>query len=154
MTAKYFEASQTLDDFEENDNKFEDLVNELTKLESLPLPKPSIEDLKVMNDHLKMAANKMEKTPGSAMATSKWKPNGFDPRMNSQEFRPTFGRPKIDKKKMKNSPCLESLPLPKPSIEDLKVINDHLKMAANNMEKTPGSAVATSKWKPMVLTRG
>ena len=112
MTAKYFEAPQTLDDVEENDNKFEDLVNELTKLESLPLPKPSIEDLKVMNDHLKKAANKMERTPGSAMATSKWKPNGLDYKMNpdAQEFRPTFGRPKIDKKKMKSSPCLENDP--------------------------------------------
>ena len=91
--------------------KFEDLVKELTKLESLPLPKPSIEDLKVMNDHLKMAANKMEKTPGSAVATSKWKPNGFDSKMNpdAQEFRPTFGRPKIDKKKMKSSPHLKNV---------------------------------------------
>ena len=108
--AKYFEAPLTLDDFEENDKKIEDLVNELTKLESLPLPEPSIEDLKVMNNHLKMAANKMEKTPGSAVATSKWKPNGFDPRMNpdAPEFRPTFGRPKVDKKKMKSSPCLEN----------------------------------------------
>ena len=42
------------------------------KLESLPLPKPSIEDLKVINDHLKKAANKMENPPGSAVATSKW----------------------------------------------------------------------------------
>ena len=111
MMSKYFGASQTLDDVQENDNKFEDLVNELTKLELLPLPKPSIEDLKVMNDHLKKAANKMEKTPGSALATSKWKPNGFDPRMNpdAQEFRPTFGRPKIDKKKVKSSPRLENV---------------------------------------------
>ena len=71
----------------------------------------AIKDLKVMNDHLKKAANKMEKTPGSALATSKWKPNGFDPRMNpdAQEFRPTFGRPKIDKKKMKSSPRLENV---------------------------------------------
>ena len=113
MTAKFFDAPQTLDDFEENDNKFEDLVNELTKVESFPLPKPSIEDLKVMNDHLKKAANKMERTPGSAMATSKWKPNGLDSKMNpdAQEFRPNFGRPKIDKQKMKtSSPCLENDP--------------------------------------------
>ena len=109
--SKYFGARQTLDGVEENDNKFEDLVNDLTKLESLPLPKPSIEDLKVMNDHLKKAANKMEKTPGSAVATSKWKPNGFDSKMNldAQEFRPTFGRPKLDKKKMKSSSCLENV---------------------------------------------
>ena len=63
-----------------------------------------------MNDHLKMAANKMEKTPGSAVATSKWKPNCFGSKMNpdAQEFRPTYGQPKIDKKKMKSSPRLEN----------------------------------------------
>ena len=50
----------------------------------------------------------MEKTPGSPVA--KWKPNSFEPRMNrdAQEFRPTFGRPKIDKKKMKSPPCLQN----------------------------------------------
>lgn len=59
--------------------------------------------------HLKKAANKMEKTPGSPVG--KWKPNSFDPRMNrdAQEFRPTFGRPKIDKKKINSSPHLENV---------------------------------------------